>query len=467
MQSAWIREAGGSNYIPLGLVYVFAKDLYNVQKELLGYAETLLILCQDKRAGASCTHTIFHRSNIEKISSLMLERLLRGRFTKVYRAKHEKYVNHHAQVLALSKKRRLTYEEIRSMIREGIQVQIPSQPHCLEKVEVHVIKELQEKAGTFAESVFSALCEPEERSSITQERIDWLKLCIQMKGKSVDEKKAAIKIHFESHELGNASEYVGNTNSEDFYSQLMEKEAGNTKELQELENKNIVEEKKQLIKKYDISAETQDLCKQLSEIAFIRLESHLRWIFYLNLLYKHVAEITAAKKITDEGAFFELIADEFNVTPFRNKTVEFSVFFLNEKSEPELYINEQAEQFIADNQVPITPPNTEKLQGFGVYHGKVEGRAYLILERKPLEEEMKDMKDGDILVCWQTKPSMMPAIRKASAIVVNEGGIISHAAIVSRELKIPCIQMTRYATDIFKTGDIIVVDTEKGVVYKK
>ena len=237
MQSAWIREAGGSNYIPLGLVYVFAKDLYNVQKELLGYAETLLILCQDKRAGASCTHTIFHRSNIEKISSLMLERLLRGRFTKVYRAKHEKYVNHHAQVLALSKKRRLTYEEIRSMIREGIQVQIPSQPHCLEKVEVHVLKELQEKAGTFAESVFSALCEPEERSSITQERIDWLKLCIQMKGKSVDEKKAAIKIHFESHELGNASEYVGNTNSEDFYSQLMEKEAGNTKELQELENK--------------------------------------------------------------------------------------------------------------------------------------------------------------------------------------------------------------------------------------
>ena len=55
---------------------------------------------------------------------------------------------------------------------------------------------------------------------------------------------------------------------------------------------------------------------------------------------------------------------------------------------------------------------------------------------------------------------------KAGAIVTDEGGLTSHAAIVSRELKIPCIVGTKIATKILKDGDIVEVDAENGIVRK-
>jgi len=58
----------------------------------------------------------------------------------------------------------------------------------------------------------------------------------------------------------------------------------------------------------------------------------------------------------------------------------------------------------------------------------------------------------------------MPAIKKASAIVTNVGGITCHAAIVSRELKIPCIIGTKIATKVLKDGDLVEVDAQKGIV---
>jgi len=74
------------------------------------------------------------------------------------------------------------------------------------------------------------------------------------------------------------------------------------------------------------------------------------------------------------------------------------------------------------------------------------------------------MKKGDILVAGQTRPTLMTAIHKAGAIVTDEGGIISHAAIISRELKKPCIIGTKIATKILKDGDLVEVDANNGIV---
>ena len=74
------------------------------------------------------------------------------------------------------------------------------------------------------------------------------------------------------------------------------------------------------------------------------------------------------------------------------------------------------------------------------------------------------MQKGDILIAETTSPEVMPACSKAAAIVTNQGGLMSHAAIVSRELNIPCIVATENATSIFRTGDQVEVDANKGVV---
>jgi Phosphoenolpyruvate synthase/pyruvate phosphate dikinase len=72
--------------------------------------------------------------------------------------------------------------------------------------------------------------------------------------------------------------------------------------------------------------------------------------------------------------------------------------------------------------------------------------------------------DGEILVTGMTRPEFVPLMKKAAGIVTDEGGITCHAAIVSRELKIPCITGTKIATQILKDGDLVEVDAEKGVV---
>jgi pyruvate, water dikinase len=74
--------------------------------------------------------------------------------------------------------------------------------------------------------------------------------------------------------------------------------------------------------------------------------------------------------------------------------------------------------------------------------------------------------DGDILVSEMTTPDFVPAMKRAAAIVTNRGGRTAHAAIVSRELGIPCVVGTENATTTLKEGQIITVDGSQGKVYK-
>lgn len=71
---------------------------------------------------------------------------------------------------------------------------------------------------------------------------------------------------------------------------------------------------------------------------------------------------------------------------------------------------------------------------------------------------------GDVVVASMTRPEFAPVLHKCSAIVTNEGGVTCHAAIVSRELRIPCIIGTKIATRVLKDDDMIEVDAERGVV---
>ncbi len=80
--------------------------------------------------------------------------------------------------------------------------------------------------------------------------------------------------------------------------------------------------------------------------------------------------------------------------------------------------------------------------------------------------EASKIQEGEILVSYSTNPNMIPFMKKAKAVVTEQGGITCHAAIVSRELKIPCIVGTRIASKIFKNGDRIELDLRKGIVRK-
>lgn len=94
------------------------------------------------------------------------------------------------------------------------------------------------------------------------------------------------------------------------------------------------------------------------------------------------------------------------------------------------------------------------------------GRAIGTVKVMQSVTEMNKIQPGDILVAVMTRPDYVPAMRKAAAIVTDEGGITSHAAIVSRELGIPCIIGTKIATQVFKDGDLVEVNANHGWVRK-
>src|SRR3990167_6776678 len=81
-------------------------------------------------------------------------------------------------------------------------------------------------------------------------------------------------------------------------------------------------------------------------------------------------------------------------------------------------------------------------------------------------EDIEKVHEGDILVAVMTRPDYVPAMKKAAAIVTDEGGITSHAAIVARELRVPCIIGTKIASKVFKDGDRLEVNANHNWVRK-
>jgi phosphohistidine swiveling domain-containing protein len=80
--------------------------------------------------------------------------------------------------------------------------------------------------------------------------------------------------------------------------------------------------------------------------------------------------------------------------------------------------------------------------------------------------ELAKLEPGDVLVAYQTTPDFVRTMKRAAAIVTNEGGITCHAAIVSRELGVPCVIGTKIATSVFKDGDVLQVKASHGIVRK-
>ncbi len=97
---------------------------------------------------------------------------------------------------------------------------------------------------------------------------------------------------------------------------------------------------------------------------------------------------------------------------------------------------------------------------------KIQGRAFVLTTAFDVETALQKFNEGDILVATQTHPNLVPQMKNAIAIVTDEGGITCHAAIVSRELRKPCIIGTRLATKIFKTGDTLELDLKAGTIKK-
>ncbi len=97
--------------------------------------------------------------------------------------------------------------------------------------------------------------------------------------------------------------------------------------------------------------------------------------------------------------------------------------------------------------------------GLATFNGKAKGIVKIVRDRS----ELNKINKGDILVTSLTTPDFIVAMKKASGIITDLGGITSHAAIVSRELNIPCVVGTKNATSVLKDGDLVEIN-ENGLI---
>lgn len=126
------------------------------------------------------------------------------------------------------------------------------------------------------------------------------------------------------------------------------------------------------------------------------------------------------------------------------------------------FVTDQGEvkKFIAEQIHQETQEEIHELKGQTAFPGKVKGIVKLVFGA----QHNNKVEEGDILVATATSPQYLPAMKKAKAFITNVGGITCHAAIVSRELKKPCIVGTKIATNVLKDGDLVEVDAEQGIV---
>lgn len=182
--------------------------------------------------------------------------------------------------------------------------------------------------------------------------------------------------------------------------------------------------------------------------------------------HKMYVEAAHRLELTDREVYF-MIQPEI-VDALNGKTVSKEKLALrnklwvqsNHSGKTEIYEGVEAEKLMEQFAVPKIGEKKDNLKGTPACRGKVQGKAHVIL----LDKDFSEFKEGEILVSLQTMVHYLPIMKKSIAILTEFGGLTSHAAIVSRELKKPCVVGISGLIATVKTGDILEIDADKGIV---
>ncbi len=209
------------------------------------------------------------------------------------------------------------------------------------------------------------------------------------------------------------------------------------------------------------------LIRQAQEIAFFpenRKKYTFQLFFYYSKVIKRLETIFGISYenlkylFTEELEDLEKNADELASLSEKRKKEGFLIYVNNLG----IKILDKVKERILEAEIQDQAQD-EKIEGFVAFKGKkkkYKGKVNVVIVPK----DGKDFKKGDFLVTAMTSPDFIHYIKKAGAIITNEGGITSHAAIIARELEKPCIIGTKIATQVLKDGDLVELDMEKGTV---
>jgi pyruvate, water dikinase len=188
--------------------------------------------------------------------------------------------------------------------------------------------------------------------------------------------------------------------------------------------------------------------------------SYLQSLDVIRACARHLGDqLVAEHRLEDREDAFFLTAEELARYP----RSDLKPLVAQRRKLRDEYLDLNVPSWWTGQPVPVAKTDDEEqiasLSGVGVSGGVVEGRAVVV--DQPADAEIDD---GDVLVAHTTDPSWVSLMFLASGLVVDIGGMMSHAAVVARELGIPCVMNTGRGTTALHTGDVIRIDGAAGTV---
>lgn len=221
-----------------------------------------------------------------------------------------------------------------------------------------------------------------------------------------------------------------------------------------------------LIKEFKISNKDLDYLQMAKRFVYVkdaRDDFRRQGVFYALPLFREIAK---RMKIKSEDISY---LQQSEIEAFLDGKYDISqkiikerkkgfVLYLSNNNELICLQGDEIQGALSQFKLFFEERNDKFIQGTVAFKGKVSGKVAIVRGIKDLDK----VKIGYILVAVTTHPDYVPAMRKSAAIVTDEGGITSHAAIIAREFGIPCIVGTQRATKILHDGDLVEVNAEEG-----
>ncbi len=320
--------------------------------------------------------------------------------------------------------------------------------------------------------VFSLLVTSRERDVFKQESIDMFQLCIDVENKKLDLDNA-IEAHSKKY-YWTQYNFTGPVLDKNYFKEIAQsiiKQHNAREKLEELlkEENELPAKQNELLKSLEFSKEAQHLIsygRNIGTLKAVRMDPSYFAYCEMERVLKEIAkrlEISISQVRSINARFMQkyLLDRNYSENEIPDSYKHSLNLFQDGKwtfliGKPALEEYEKQLKFARKEEVK------NELHGTAAFPGKVTGKINLIFTVKDLDK----MQQGDILVSPATSPDLVPAMKKAGAILTDVGGVTCHAAIISRELKIPCIVGLKSVTRNFKEGDLVEVDANSGIVRK-
>lgn len=333
----------------------------------------------------------------------------------------------------------------------------------LEKELLNHFKNLDEKE---LQRIFSILSTNIKESNTLKEKKSLLQLALEVPAEKLVINSEGLKSHLEAYSWLN-SKFLRVTpyTKEDIIERI--KSITNPQEEARRIEENSKKLEKELVGLVELTKDNPDLSNavnDMQEICFLRtnrVEAINYGCYKIYWLFEEIGKSLQIEPQKVPFLLYEEIVEALNQGLKINPEDRMKGYALIAKNgKIEILTGDNIESARKNFESPI---KTDSIKGLIASKGIAQGLVRIIKDK----EEIKKINKGEILVTPMTTPDFVMAMEKSSAIVTDLGGLTSHAAIISREMNIPCIVGTGNATQLLNDGDLVVVDAlEKGEVVK-